>query len=50
MDETGEPGAGGAADTGADADRRADRIAILVVFGALILMAVHFVSGWTFDF
>jgi hypothetical protein len=29
-------------------DRKADVIAILVVFGALVLAAVHFMSGWTF--
>ena len=31
-----------------DADRKADIRAILVIFGALIAGAIHFVSGWTF--
>ncbi|HEX7037237.1 MAG TPA: hypothetical protein VF210_15790 [Pseudomonadales bacterium] len=31
-------------------DRKADLIAILVIFTALILGAIHFASGWTFDF
>ena len=30
------------------ADRKADLKAILVIFTALVLGAVHFVSGWTF--
>ncbi|MEJ2087845.1 MAG: hypothetical protein P8Y69_05115 [Gammaproteobacteria bacterium] len=30
------------------ADRRADVVAILVVFCALVAGAVHFISGWTF--
>jgi len=30
------------------ADSRADVIAILVIFTALVLGAIHFVSGWTF--
>jgi hypothetical protein len=34
-------------DSGA-ADRKADLIGILVIFSALVLMALHFVSGWTF--
>lgn len=34
----------------AQADRRADVKAILLIFVALVLGAVHFVSGWTFDF
>jgi hypothetical protein len=34
-------------DVGA-ADRKADLIGILVIFTALVLGAVHFVSGWTF--
>lgn len=34
----------------AAADRKADVKAILIIFTALVLMAVHFVSGWTFDF
>jgi hypothetical protein len=32
------------------ADAKADWIAILVVFTMLVLGAVHFISGWTFDF
>jgi hypothetical protein len=32
------------------ADRRTDVKAILVIFSALVLGALHFVSGWTFDF
>lgn len=32
-----------------DADTKADVGAILIIFGALILFAVHFVSGFTFD-
>lgn len=31
-------------------DRKADVSAILLIFTALALGAVHFVSGWTFDF
>jgi hypothetical protein len=31
-------------------DSRADLIAIIVVFTMLVLGAVHFISGWTFDF
>ena len=27
-------------------DRKVDNIAILVIFGTAILMAVHFMSGW----
>ena len=34
----------------AEADRKADVKAILVIFTALVLAAVHFISGWTFDF
>jgi hypothetical protein len=30
------------------ADRKADVIGILVIFTALVLVAVHFISGWTF--
>jgi hypothetical protein len=30
-------------------DRKADARAVLVIFVALVLGAVHFVSGWTFD-
>ena len=32
------------------ADSTADVKAIVVMFGTLILMAVHFISGFTFDF
>lgn len=32
------------------ADSRADLKAILVMFGAAVLMAVHFISGFSFDF
>lgn len=32
----------------AAADRKADVKAILVIFTALVLGALHFVSGWTF--
>jgi hypothetical protein len=32
------------------ADNRVDVWSILVVFASLVLTAVHFVSGWTFDF
>ena len=31
-----------------EADNRTDVKAILVIFSAIIAMAVHFVSGWTF--
>ncbi|MEQ8860178.1 MAG: hypothetical protein RIC56_16165 [Pseudomonadales bacterium] len=31
-------------------DRKADVKAILVIFSALVLAALHFVSGWNFDF
>jgi hypothetical protein len=34
----------------AEADRKADVKAILVVFVCLVLAAVYFASGWTFDF
>jgi len=30
------------------ADRKADVIGILVIISALVLMAMHFVSRWTF--
>lgn len=30
-------------------DTKADVKAGLIVFGCLLLMAIHFVSGWTFD-
>ncbi len=32
-----------------DDDQRVDAKAALVVFIALVAMAVHFVSGWTFS-
>lgn len=32
------------------ADTAADTRAILIIFGTLVLMAVHFISGFTFDF
>ena len=32
------------------ADASADAKAILIMFVALVLFAVHFASGWTFDF
>ncbi len=31
------------------ADSRADNKAILILFGAALLFAMHFISGWTFD-
>jgi hypothetical protein len=31
-------------------DRKADVKAIIIIFAALVLGALHFVSGWTFDF
>ena len=31
-------------------DARADNWAILIIFTALVLAAVHFISGWRFDF
>jgi hypothetical protein len=34
----------------AEADHKADLKAIIVIFVALVLGAVHFISGWTFDF
>ncbi len=34
----------------AGGDLKADVRAILVMFSAAVLMAVHFVSGFTFDF
>lgn len=34
----------------ADADNRADAKVVIVMFVALVLFAVHFASGWTFDF
>lgn len=33
-----------------EADRKADLKATLVIFVTLVLAAVHFISGWTFDF
>ena len=33
-----------------DEDRRVDAWAVLVIFTALVLGAVHYISGWTFDF
>ena len=29
-------------------DKKADVIAIIIIFTALVLGALHFVSGWTF--
>ena len=34
----------------AEDDRKADVIAVLVIFTALILGVIHFASGWTFHF
>lgn len=34
----------------AEEDRKADLIAVLVIFTALVLGAIHFASGWTFHF
>ena len=34
----------------ADEDRKADAWAVLTIFTALVLGAVHFMSGWKFDF
>lgn len=31
-------------------DSKADVIAIAVIFGAAVLMAAHFISGFTIDF
>ena len=31
----------------AAADRKADVRAVMVIFTALVLAAVHFISGWT---
>ena len=36
-------------DTRTDEDRKVDAWAVLVIFAALVLGAVHFISGWTFD-
>lgn len=33
-----------------DADRKADAWAVMIIFWALVAGAVHYVSGWTFDF
>ncbi len=33
-----------------DEDRKVDAWAVLAIFTVLVLGAVHFVSGWTFDF
>ena len=30
-------------------DRKTDAWAVLTIFSALVLGAVHFISGWTFD-
>ena len=32
------------------ADSKADALAMVVVYAAAVAMAVHFISGWTFDF
>lgn len=32
-----------------DQDRKVDAWAVLTIFTVLVLGAVHFVSGWTFD-
>jgi len=37
-------------DSKSDEDRKADAWAVLVIFVALVLGAVTFISGWTFDF
>ena len=37
-------------DAEAEADARADNWAIVIIFTALVLAAVHFISGWRFDF
>lgn len=34
----------------AKADRKADLVAIVIIFTTLVLGAVHFISGWTFHF
>ena len=31
-------------------DRKADVIAIIIIFTTLVLGALHFASGWKFDF
>ena len=31
-------------------DKKADVIAVFIIFTSLVLGALHFVSGWTFDF
>ena len=31
-------------------DSRADALAMVVIYVAAVAMAVHFISGWTFDF
>ena len=36
-------------DPKSDDDRQVDARAVLVVFTALVLGALHFVSGWVFD-
>ena len=33
-----------------DSDRKADAWAVIIIFWALVAGAVHYVSGWTFDF
>jgi hypothetical protein len=38
------------ADTPESQDSKADARAVTIVFCAAILMAMHFVSGFTFDF
>jgi hypothetical protein len=38
-----------ASETNASGDREADLRGLLVIFCALVLGAVHFISGWTFD-
>ncbi len=37
-------------DSRSDSDRKADAWAVMIIFWALVAGAVHYVSGWTFDF
>ena len=36
--------------TEADADTLADAKVVIIVFATAVVMAIHFVSGFTFDF
>lgn len=49
-DETSAQDLSGGSEDKDPADSKADALAMVVVYGAAVAMAIHFVSGWTFDF